>query len=154
MQVGKLTQVERRSGVKARIVRPISGAMRKNKESTPCVLCGDFNRGNKSRFEVALACGYTSEIWVCVSCSGEEHYKRTGLIELPYFSPIHYHVRGRNNFTFGDYLSALSWVKEFWQYSAPVEREPGIHVISIPSKEVEIFRCEGKSSASEEVMTT
>jgi hypothetical protein len=140
--------------VKARIVRPIGGAMRKNKESTPCVLCGDFNRGNKGRFEVALACGYGAEIWVCKNCSGEEHTTRTGMIELPYSKPVHYHVRGRTDFTFWDFMNALSWVKEFWQAPDPKEIRPGVHVISIPSKDVELFRCEGKSTVSGETMTT
>ena len=153
MRVGKLTQTKGDfSEVKARIVRLVNGATTKN-ENTPCVLCGEFNKSNKGKFELALACGYTAEAWICRSCSGAEHTMRTGSIELPYVGP-HYHVRDRKEFTFWDFRNTLDWVYEFWQRPPVTETRPGIHVVSVPKVDVEFFRCEGKSSASEEVMKT
>lgn len=126
--------------MKAKILRMIDKSL--NKDPT-CVLCGERGRRNKGLFEVELGCQYRAEVRICRQCTGEEGAMRSGTIELPYVEP-HYHVRADRSRTFWEFRDTLNWIKEFMQSPPAVEKEPGIHIISVPKKDVEFFRCEGK----------
>lgn len=126
--------------MRGRIIRMIDKSMHKD---PTCVICGEAKRKNKGRFEVALPCGYRAEVPICRTCSGEEGAMRQDAIELPFVDP-HYHLTTEKGRTFWDYRDVLNWIRDFMQAPAPIEKRPGIHVISITGKEIEFFRCEGK----------
>lgn len=128
--------------MKAKILRCID-AKSMHKDPT-CVLCGERGRRNKSLFEAELPCRYKAEVRICRQCSGEEGaMRRDSFIELPYVE-AHYHVRADLNRTFWEFRDTLNWIKEYMQAPPAIEKEPGVHIISIPRKDVEFFRCEGK----------
>lgn len=130
--------------MRGKIIRMIDKSMHKD---PTCVICGEAKRKNKSLFEVQLPCSYRAEVRICRTCSGEEGAMRQDTIELP-FLDAHYHVKDDKGRTFWEYRDVLNWVKDFMQAPPAIERAPGIHMITIPSKVVEFFRCEGKPVAS------
>jgi len=130
--------------VRGKIVKIIDRSMHKD---PTCVICGEAKRKNKSLFEVELPCGYTAELRICRTCSGEEGAMRHDSIELPYMEPYHFHIVDQKNKTFWDYVDTLRWIKDFQQSAEPREETPGVHVVHIASKDVRFFRCEGVASA-------
>jgi hypothetical protein len=126
--------------VRGKIIKIVSKVMNK---AQPCVVCGQIERKNKSLMEVELPCGYKAEFWICRPCSGEKDAMRNDSIELLNMLPHHYHIEGRKDKTFWDFLNALIWIKEFQQFTETVEEAPGIHVVHAAKVDIKFFRCEG-----------
>lgn len=131
--------------MRAKIVRLISGSY--DKTST-CVVCGETKRKNKSLFEVSLPCGYSAEVRICRSCTGEEGNMRGDTIEMPYSENQHYHLQDHKTKTFWDYVDCLTWIKAFMQEPTPTEVEPGVYQLRIPQRDFLIVRCDGVAPRS------
>lgn len=113
-------------------------------KTSPCAMCGETARKNKSLYEVELPCGYKAEIRVCRPCSGVQGNTRSDSFELPYLEPYHFHMTDHLGKTFWDYSDAMAWVKAFMQTPTPVEEPQGVWSLSL-HKDFKIHLCHGQA---------
>lgn len=115
-------------------------------KTSPCAMCGEIARKNKSLFEVDLPCGYKAEVKICRPCSGEFGKTRTDSIELPYLGPHHFHLLDHKARTFWDYADVMAWIKGYMQSPTPVEDPSGVWSLSL-HQDFKVFLCRGQPVA-------
>ncbi len=131
--------------MRARITKMIDKSLHKD---PTCVICGEAKRKNKGLFDVELPCGYSAEVRICRTCSGEEGAMRHDSIEMPYISSQHYHIKDHKTKTFWDYVDTLNWIKSFLQAPAPIDQGNGIYVLTLPGQAFTIIQCDGSMARS------